>query len=40
VFFLKTMAPVELNYKIYDKEMLMIVRSLSQWHTELQGAPY
>ena len=26
-FFSKTMAPVELNYEIHDKEMLAIVRS-------------
>ncbi len=34
------MAPAELNYEVYDKEMLTIVRSLSQWRAELQGAPY
>ena len=36
----KSMAPTEMNYLIHNKEMLMIIRSLSQWHTELQGAPY
>jgi len=39
-FFSKTMAPAELNYEIHDKEMLAIVRSLSQWRAELQGAPH
>ena len=34
------MAPAELNYKVHDKEMLVIVWSLSQWHAELQGALY
>jgi len=34
-FFSKTMAPAECNYKVHDKEMLAIVRSLSQWRAEL-----
>jgi predicted aspartyl protease len=38
-FFSKTMAPAECNYEIHDKEMLAIIRSLSQWRAELQGAP-
>ena len=37
-FFSKTMAPAECNYEIHDKEMLAIIRSLSQWRAELQGA--
>ena len=36
-FFSKTMAPAECNYEIHDKEMLAIIRSLSQWRAELQG---
>jgi hypothetical protein len=28
-YFSKTMSPAELNYQIYDKEMLAIVKSLS-----------
>jgi transposase InsO family protein len=36
-YFSKTMAPAECNYAIYDKEMLAIIRSLSQWRAELQG---
>jgi hypothetical protein len=36
-FFSKTMAPAECNYAIHDKEMLDIIRSLSQWRAELQG---
>jgi len=28
-FFLKTMDPAEYNYKVYDKEMLAIIWSLS-----------
>ena len=34
-FFSKTMAPAECNYEVHDKEMLAIVRSLSQWRAEL-----
>ena len=37
-YFSKTMAPAECNYEIHDKEMLAIIRSLSQWRAELQGA--
>ena len=29
------MAPAELNYDIYDKEMLAIVKSLAYWRAEL-----
>ena len=36
-YFSKTMAPAECNYEIHDKEMLAIIRSLSQWRAELQG---
>jgi hypothetical protein len=36
-FFSKTMAPAECNYEIHDKEMLAIIRSLSQWRAELQS---
>ena len=37
-YFSKTMAPAELNYQIHDKEMLAVIRSLSQWRAELQGS--
>jgi hypothetical protein len=36
-YFFKTIAPVEYNYDIYNKEMLAIVRSLNQWQPELKG---
>jgi Neuraminidase (sialidase) len=29
------MSPAELNYQIHDKEMLAIVKSLSQWRADL-----
>ena len=36
-YFSKTMAPAELNYLIYNKEMLAIVHTLGQWRAELSG---
>jgi len=36
-FFSKIMILAELNYQIYDKEMLAIIRLLSHWRAELQG---
>jgi RNase H-like domain found in reverse transcriptase len=36
-YFSKTMQPAELNYDIYDKEMLTIILSLSEWRAELEG---
>jgi len=31
-------SPVERNYKIYDKEMLAIIRALEEWRHFLEGA--
>ena len=36
-YFLKTIAPIELNYLIYNKEILTIVYALRQQHVELLG---
>ena len=36
-YFSKSMAPVEMNYPIHDKEMLAIVQAFEHWHSELQG---
>ena len=36
-FFLKKNSPAECNYKIYDKEMLAIVRCLEEWDAELRS---
>jgi hypothetical protein len=35
-YFLKTIYAIELNYDIYDKEILVIVLVLKEWHW-LQG---
>jgi hypothetical protein len=36
-FFSKKMIPAELNYEIYDKELLAIVRCFEEWRPELEG---
>jgi hypothetical protein len=36
-FFSKKLSPAELNYEIYDKEMLAIVRCFQEWRHWLQG---
>ena len=36
-YFSKTIAPIELNYLIYNKEILTIVCTLRQQHVELLG---
>jgi hypothetical protein len=36
-FFKKKLAPAELNYKIYNKELLAIVNYFKQWRLELKG---
>ncbi len=35
-FFSKTMTLAECNYEIYDKKILVIVRSLQEWRPELE----
>jgi hypothetical protein len=36
-YYSKTMIDIELNYLIYDKEMLAIIYSFLHWHAHLQG---
>ena len=36
-YYSKTMAIPELNYKIHDKELLVIVKALEEWQAELEG---
>ena len=36
-FFSKKHAPAECNYKIYDKELLAVVRAFKEWRAELQS---
>ena len=37
IYFFRKMAPVECNYKIYDKELLTIIRCFEEWRSELEG---
>jgi hypothetical protein len=34
------MAPVEMNYLIHDKEILVIVRVFEHWRSELEGTDH
>jgi len=36
-FLSQKLAPTELNYKIYNKELLTIIRYFKQWRLELKG---
>jgi hypothetical protein len=39
-FFSKTIVTTELNYEVYNKEILAIVKSLGYWHVELTSTLY
>ena len=36
-YYLKKHTPVKSNYKIHNKELLVIIRYLKAWDTELQS---
>ena len=36
-YYLKKYTPVESNYKIHDKELLVIIRYLEVWDAELRS---
>ena len=38
VFLSRIMQPVERNYKIYDKELLVIIKALTKWRQYLLDA--
>jgi hypothetical protein len=38
-YYLKTMVDTELNYLIYDKEMLAIILNFQYWRIQLKRAP-
>jgi RNase H-like domain found in reverse transcriptase len=40
VYFLKWLSPAEYNYKIYNKELLAIIRYFKQWRPELKGTGF
>ena len=37
-FFFQKLAPTKLNYKIYDKELLVIIKYFKQWRLKLKGS--
>ncbi|KAG5727489.1 hypothetical protein E4T56_gene12001 [Termitomyces sp. T112] len=39
-FYTCSMIPAELNYNIYDKELLAIVEAFHQWQAYLEGSPH
>ena len=39
-FYSHGMKPVELNYKIYDKELLAIFEAFQQWRNYLEGSTH
>ena len=39
-FFSKKHSPAEINYEIYDKELMAIVRAFEEWRSELEGAAF
>ena len=38
-YYLKKYTPVKSNYEIYNKELLVIMRYLEAWDTELRSIP-
>ena len=40
VYFLKRLNPAKYNYKIYNKELLAIIRYFKQWQPKLEGAKF
>jgi len=39
-YFLKQLSLAECNYKIYNKELLAIIRYFKQWRPKLEGAGF
>ena len=39
-FFSKTFTDAEKNYQIYDRELLAILRALTEWRHYIQGSPF
>ena len=39
-FFARSLGPSELNYHVYDKELLAIVEAFKQWRAYLEGSKY
>ena len=39
-FYSQTFTPAELNYPIYDKEMLAVVEAFKQWRVYVEGVSH
>ena len=39
-YFLKQLSPAKCNYKIYNKELLAIIKYFKQWRPELKGTGF
>ena len=39
-FFSKKHSPAEINYEIYDRGLMAIVRAFEEWRSELEGAAF
>ena len=39
-FYSQKLTPAEINYKIHDKELLVIIKAFKKWHHYLKGAKY
>ena len=40
MFLLKSLTETERNYKIYNKEILVVIRGLERWKYLLEGTKY
>jgi hypothetical protein len=40
VYFLKQLSPAKYNYKIYNKELLAIIKCFKQWRPKLKSARF
>ena len=40
VYFLKRLSPAKYNYKIYNKELLAIIKYFKQWWPKLKGTGF
>jgi len=40
VYFLKRLSPTKYNYKIYNKELLAIIKCFKQWWPKLEGTGF
>jgi hypothetical protein len=38
-YFSRKHSPVEMNYEIYDKELLVVICAFKEWHPMLEGSP-